>query len=439
MGYGPEDKNFMLELTYNYGITGYDKGNAYAQITTRTDNVYKTAEAVKLFGGHIPREPGPLPNINTKITACLDPNGFKIIGRASFTLLSQSRSLEISKKLQGQPLVGPEQINTQLLILKVVILRLSKGLSAQLKLLDMLWFSMTEHYKAPEVGQRALPGVFFFYISSLQIREAEKLILDLQTPHEKFFKLAIHLCEKLFSLWPSHGKGCFWITNKQSWKWDLNTVKVLFIQVMLPWIKKDLSGSVGSHGRFLMDEYDILVSDIEDDEGNNAFHIAADTEKKICENLELIIVMLKYPGAVVEKSDVPHVMDAIATSKLRKRKATTTNDSFKFKWFERLQRSGRNGLKIELLLSKLHNIEEGNGIDGNRMKLARSQGNKIQITVREEYSSTYTIISLCYVASLAKINLLGNLAWAHLHMDKVKKNRSLLNETGANFFNVNSS
>ncbi|PWA73746.1 Glyoxalase/Bleomycin resistance protein/Dioxygenase superfamily protein isoform 3 [Artemisia annua] len=31
MGYRPEDKNCMLELTYNYGITEYDKGNAYAQ------------------------------------------------------------------------------------------------------------------------------------------------------------------------------------------------------------------------------------------------------------------------------------------------------------------------------------------------------------------------------------------------------------------------
>lgn len=32
MGYGPEDKNAVLELTYNYGVTEYDKGNAYAQV-----------------------------------------------------------------------------------------------------------------------------------------------------------------------------------------------------------------------------------------------------------------------------------------------------------------------------------------------------------------------------------------------------------------------
>ncbi|KAF5764667.1 putative non-specific serine/threonine protein kinase [Helianthus annuus] len=38
---------------------------------------------------------------------------------------------------------------------------------------------------------------------------------------------------------------------------------------------------------------------LQDDESNNAFHIAADTTM-IRENLEWIIVMLKYPGAVVE-------------------------------------------------------------------------------------------------------------------------------------------
>lgn len=32
MGYGPEDKNTVLELTYNYGVTDYNKGNGYAQV-----------------------------------------------------------------------------------------------------------------------------------------------------------------------------------------------------------------------------------------------------------------------------------------------------------------------------------------------------------------------------------------------------------------------
>ncbi|KAK2996700.1 hypothetical protein RJ639_022847 [Escallonia herrerae] len=80
MGYGPEDKNAVLELTYNYGVTEYDKGNGYTQIALGTDDVYKTAEAIKLCGGKITREPGPLPVLNTKITACLDPDGWKSVG-----------------------------------------------------------------------------------------------------------------------------------------------------------------------------------------------------------------------------------------------------------------------------------------------------------------------------------------------------------------------
>ncbi|KAI9097539.1 hypothetical protein K1719_025310 [Acacia pycnantha] len=79
MGYGPEDKNAVLELTYNYGVTNYDKGNGYAQIAIGTNDVYKTAEAIKLYGGKIIREPGPLPGINTKIVACLDPDGWKSV------------------------------------------------------------------------------------------------------------------------------------------------------------------------------------------------------------------------------------------------------------------------------------------------------------------------------------------------------------------------
>ncbi|XP_027191799.2 probable lactoylglutathione lyase, chloroplastic [Cicer arietinum] len=79
LGYGPEDKTTVLELTYNYGVTEYDKGNAYAQIAIGTDDVYKTAEAIKLSKGKVTREPGPLPGINTKITACLDPDGWKTV------------------------------------------------------------------------------------------------------------------------------------------------------------------------------------------------------------------------------------------------------------------------------------------------------------------------------------------------------------------------
>ncbi|KAK7314431.1 hypothetical protein VNO77_32955 [Canavalia gladiata] len=79
MGYGPEEKNAVLELTYNYGVTEYDKGDGYVQIAIGTDDVYKTAEAIKLAGGKVTREPGPVPDMRTKITSCVDPDGWKIV------------------------------------------------------------------------------------------------------------------------------------------------------------------------------------------------------------------------------------------------------------------------------------------------------------------------------------------------------------------------
>ncbi|KAJ9550176.1 hypothetical protein OSB04_014221 [Centaurea solstitialis] len=70
---------------------------------------------------------------------------------------------------------------------------------------------------------------------------------------------------------------------------------------------------------------------------------------------------------------------------------------------ELYKRSGRIQEQIELLQAKLKYIEESTPTLGNRTKLARSQGKKIQITTGQEYS-----------------RLLGNLAWAHLQQDDYK-------------------
>jgi len=83
MGYANEEETTVLELTYNYGVTEYTRGNAYAQVAIGTDDVYKSAEALRVvtqeFGGKITREPGPIPGISTKITSFLDPDGWKVV------------------------------------------------------------------------------------------------------------------------------------------------------------------------------------------------------------------------------------------------------------------------------------------------------------------------------------------------------------------------
>ncbi|GMY36871.1 lactoylglutathione lyase GLX1 [Fagus crenata] len=81
LGYAEEQETTVLELTYNYGVTEYTKGNAYAQIAIGTDDVYKSAEVVnhviQEVRGKITRQLGPIPGLNTKITAFLDPDGWK--------------------------------------------------------------------------------------------------------------------------------------------------------------------------------------------------------------------------------------------------------------------------------------------------------------------------------------------------------------------------
>ncbi|XP_033512051.1 probable lactoylglutathione lyase, chloroplastic isoform X3 [Nicotiana tomentosiformis] len=55
------------------------RDNPEYKIAIGTDDVYKTAEAIRLGGGKITREPGPLPGISTKIVACQDPDGWKAV------------------------------------------------------------------------------------------------------------------------------------------------------------------------------------------------------------------------------------------------------------------------------------------------------------------------------------------------------------------------
>ncbi|KAF5729066.1 putative lactoylglutathione lyase [Tripterygium wilfordii] len=83
LGYAEEHETTVLELTYNYGVTEYTKGNAYAQVAISTDDVYKSGEVVNVvtqeLGGKITRQAGPIPGINTKIVSFLDPDGWKTV------------------------------------------------------------------------------------------------------------------------------------------------------------------------------------------------------------------------------------------------------------------------------------------------------------------------------------------------------------------------
>ncbi len=78
VGYGDEASGAVLELTYNYGVTSYDNGNAFGHIALEVDNVYSACDLIRARGGVISREPGPFKGGTTEIAFVRDPDNYAI-------------------------------------------------------------------------------------------------------------------------------------------------------------------------------------------------------------------------------------------------------------------------------------------------------------------------------------------------------------------------
>lgn len=78
VGYGSEDSNSVIELTYNWGVETYELGTAFGHVAIGVDDIVATCEAVKTRGGKVVREPGPMKHGNTIIAFVEDPDGYKI-------------------------------------------------------------------------------------------------------------------------------------------------------------------------------------------------------------------------------------------------------------------------------------------------------------------------------------------------------------------------
>lgn len=78
VGYGDEQTQAVLELTYNHDVTQYDLGNAFGHIAISVSNIYHTCEHIRKAGGTITREPGPVKGGSTVIAFVEDPDGYKI-------------------------------------------------------------------------------------------------------------------------------------------------------------------------------------------------------------------------------------------------------------------------------------------------------------------------------------------------------------------------
>ena len=78
LGYGDEAHHTVLELTYNWGVSSYEKGTAYGHMAFEVDDVYAACDQMKARGAKILREAGPMNAGSTIIAFIEDPDGYAI-------------------------------------------------------------------------------------------------------------------------------------------------------------------------------------------------------------------------------------------------------------------------------------------------------------------------------------------------------------------------
>lgn len=78
MGYGAESEEAVIELTHNWGTKEYDLGNGFGHIAIQVDDAHAACVEIKVRGGNVVREAGPMKHGSTVIAFVEDPDGYRI-------------------------------------------------------------------------------------------------------------------------------------------------------------------------------------------------------------------------------------------------------------------------------------------------------------------------------------------------------------------------
>jgi len=79
LGYGGGNPGQAeIELTWNWGTTEYDLGNAYGHIAIGVPDAAAACERIREAGGEVTREAGPVKGGTTVIAFVRDPDGYMI-------------------------------------------------------------------------------------------------------------------------------------------------------------------------------------------------------------------------------------------------------------------------------------------------------------------------------------------------------------------------
>ena len=68
----------MIELTHNWDIEKYDRGNAFGHVAYRVQSIDEVQKRLKKFGYDLSWGPGLTPSKKTKMAFVDDPDGYEI-------------------------------------------------------------------------------------------------------------------------------------------------------------------------------------------------------------------------------------------------------------------------------------------------------------------------------------------------------------------------
>jgi lactoylglutathione lyase len=78
VGFDSEDRAAVLELTHNWDVSAYEPGTGYGHIAIEVADAAAVCDAVRVAGGRVTREAGPMKHGSSVIAFVEDPDGYKI-------------------------------------------------------------------------------------------------------------------------------------------------------------------------------------------------------------------------------------------------------------------------------------------------------------------------------------------------------------------------
>ncbi|MDT8377186.1 MAG: lactoylglutathione lyase, partial [Mariprofundaceae bacterium] len=78
VGYGDESDTAVIELTHNWDTDLYDVGTGFGHVAIGVEDICRVCDTIRVQGGTVTREPGPMKYGNTVIAFVKDPDGYAI-------------------------------------------------------------------------------------------------------------------------------------------------------------------------------------------------------------------------------------------------------------------------------------------------------------------------------------------------------------------------